>query len=249
MTEGALTLDHPYLIKVSLGSYCNHACTFCKKIQVDDDWKQDLSVFDYVLSHAEGVQELTVTGGEPLVFMKKAMPKIRQIAENSPNMRLIVMTNGALLGNMAETLSNFNSLKIQVSLNAANRQSYNRVHRVDDFDTVCDGIREMKRLKPDTNLGAKMVYMRPNVSDIKAYPCLAKSLGVDWVKFNNMTFFPNADASKEDAFKATDHDWPSVSDDLEAAAQECEDYGIYTTIRRPGQKRLDSLDDWDDDDD
>ena len=243
MKDGALTLSHPPLVKISLGSYCNHACTFCMKIQVEEDWKQDLSLFDYILDHASGINRLTLTGGEPLVFIQKALPHLEGILEKNPHIRLFLMTNGALLRKLAPVLMRFEHLDMQVSLNASSAESYLRVHRKDDFNEVCEGIKLVKKSRPQSNIRLKMVYMRSNIGDVEHYPALAHELGADSVMFSNMTYLRKADAPESEQFKIGDPDWVSAASSIEAATRQLDGYGIEARWRRPGDKRSETLED------
>ncbi|UCD74899.1 MAG: radical SAM protein [Phycisphaerales bacterium] len=241
--RGRIILDHPVTLKIAMGSKCNQACTFCKSRQ--RDWKQEESVFaDLAVRFAPKIRRLTLTGGEPLLYWKHFNNKMRQNNVDLSGIIISMITNGALLEDLADDLRNCRGLELFISFNAATRETYQRVHGADDFEKVIRGIRAIQRVRSDrpTKIRMKMVYMRSTFREIKTYVELAKDLQVDEVVFAHMTFFRQAEAPPTEALQLDDPEWPEVEQLLADASAELTKHGIAFIARRPGERRLDPQD-------
>ena len=241
--RGEVVVDNPQTLKIAMGSKCNHACTFCKAIQ--REWKQNDSIFNNIaVKFAPNVKRLMLTGGEPLAYWKSFISHMRKNNIDISDMILSMISNGALLGTFASDLSKFKELQIFISLNAATPESYLRVHRVDDFQKVKEGIHKLREMRGDkpTMIRLKMVYMRSTFREIPLYADLAQELGADRVAFTNMTYFRQADALPTEALSIRDPEWPEAHRLLNETTAKLTRLGISNSVRIPGQKRVDPAD-------
>lgn len=133
-------------LRVSLTDRCSLRCTYCMPHDFAA-WlpSEDLLTTDELLTVievavAQGIDEVRLTGGEPLL-----RPDIVEIVEriasldNAP--RLTLTTNGIRLPDLAEKLAKAGLNRINVSLDTLSRERFKKLTYRDRFDDVILGLK------------------------------------------------------------------------------------------------------------
>lgn len=116
-------------LRISLTQDCNLRCFYCHREGEDQAIENTSLELDEVKRLLETASELGVykvkySGGEPLLH-----PEIENIVEYSSNLMddVSLTTNGVLLGQKANTLSEAGLDRVNVSLDADNQQTYKKI--------------------------------------------------------------------------------------------------------------------------
>jgi hypothetical protein len=135
------------------------------------------------LSHLHTFR-LTSGLGEPTIH-RHFSDILHYLSSTYPHLRINFFTNGIALNRQGilETLVG-NVVWINVSLNAATRETWNEVCGADKFDRVCSNLRKLQRAKQALGhihplVFASMVITRANILDLPRMPALCRKLGID----------------------------------------------------------------------
>lgn len=131
-------------LRVSLTAACNYACTYCvpdgKRLQpaayeLDGD---DLAYAVELLVDAAGIEQLRITGGEPLLSPKfdRILPRLMAL----PLDDVSVTTNGQLVLRKLDVLLGSGLKRINVSLDTLDPERFREIARGGDLRTVLEGI-------------------------------------------------------------------------------------------------------------
>src|SRR5512146_1937273 len=144
MLQDAFGREIDYL-RISVTDRCNLRCVYCMPPE-GVVWKPHETIlrFEEILriveaAAREGVREVRLTGGEPLirqgitdlVRMLAAVPGIEDIS---------LTTNGLLLEKLAAPLAEAGLKRINLSLDTLDPGKFNRITRGGSFDKVWRGI-------------------------------------------------------------------------------------------------------------
>lgn len=122
-----------------------------------------------------GFSPIKITGGEPLT-----RPDIHQIisaCKEIPKAIVNLGTNGLLLDEFAEKLSEAQLDSLNVGLNSLNRQRYKEDTGVDGLSRILTGLKRARELKIPININ--FVLMKQNFSEIDDFIKLATKYGLN----------------------------------------------------------------------
>ena len=175
----------PVVLHVYPTNICNSHCNFCimKKEQEIKSSLDELT-FRTLLQDANrmGVKSLHVAGGgEPTLF--KHLDAVEEFSGFK-----VLSTNGFLLNPETATLFD----RIRVSVNAGTPETHKKITGVDNFATVVDNIRNVRRELPDTRVGLGFVVSFDNWHEILDVCHLANDLKVDFVHIRP-AYFPKGE--------------------------------------------------------
>lgn len=231
----------PLKLKISLGSRCNHRCTFCKMGSSEyRHWDQQDYAFEYLLRNAGTLKQLSLTGGEPLVHFKRYRARLERAFALAPDLRLKMQTNGALIHKYIDALRAVPSLTLSVSMAGANRKDYLALHRVDDFDSVCanlKAIREARGRKP-TTIEIKMVYTKKNYRGVPDFPGVAHEVGANQVYFHHLMVLARTDIDPADEIKPGDPEHTELIAGLAQAKSRADQYGLQMRVTNRDHKKV-----------
>ena len=137
-------------LRVSVTDKCNFRCTYCMPAE-GLQWLRR----DEILSFEEitrlvtllariGVDEIRLTGGEPLV--RRDLPElVRMLASVEDVEDLSLTTNGVLLDRLAGSLVDAGLRRLNVSLDTLNHVRFAEITRRDALDAVLRGLEEAER--------------------------------------------------------------------------------------------------------
>ena len=141
-------------VSFDICTYCNHKCTFCSNSD-PRTIKDQTSLVDFrsVMKNVTRYVNITELGlsakGEVLVN-KEFEEIVRSSKEDFHIPYVYFSTNGALLTReRAIDIIEAGVDRIKFSINAVNRDVYNSVHLVDDFDLVIENLKELLKLKKE----------------------------------------------------------------------------------------------------
>ncbi|HEX6662391.1 MAG TPA: GTP 3',8-cyclase MoaA [Gaiellaceae bacterium] len=137
-------------VRVSVTDKCNFRCTYCMPAE-GLQWlgREQILSFEEItrlvrLLAGLGVEEVRLTGGEPLV--RREVPDlVAMLAEVEGVRDLSLTTNGVLLDRLASPLVAAGLRRINVSLDTLNHVRFAEITRRDALDAVLRGLAEAER--------------------------------------------------------------------------------------------------------
>ncbi len=137
-------------VRVSVTDKCNFRCRYC--MPADGlEWldRQELLTYEELarivrLLSAMGVEEVRLTGGEPLA--RRELPVLVSMLSGIPGVRdLSLTTNGVLLDRFAAPLVEAGLRRLNVSLDSLSHVRFAEITRRDALDRVLAGLEEAER--------------------------------------------------------------------------------------------------------
>lgn len=132
-------------LRLAVTDRCNLRCNYCMPAEGADFAKNDklftideLSQLSEILV-SQGIDKIRITGGEPFV-RKDLMVLLRKLAKLEGLNDISVTTNATVIGPYIDELKELGILNINVSMDAINRETFEKITRRDQYDTVHDNI-------------------------------------------------------------------------------------------------------------
>ncbi|MBU1627758.1 radical SAM protein, partial [bacterium] len=151
----------PRTLEFFISNKCNHSCIGChsKSLHKDKVEFLDIKKAKEVLDEAKefGVKGIEISGGgEPLLH-----PDIIEFVEytNEKGLKSGLLTNGTVFNkdNIESLVKNL--LFIRIAFEAPDKQSYKKIHGVDDFDKLIENIGNLievrRKTKSKVTIGTK----------------------------------------------------------------------------------------------
>ena len=137
-------------LRVSVTDRCNFRCVYCMPAE-GLAWlpKGDILTYEEIerlvrIALRIGVEEIRLTGGEPLV--RKDLPElVRRLASLQGLKSLSLTTNGYLLKEQARGLAEAGLRRINVSLDTLDHEKFYTLTRRDSLPKVLEGLAEIER--------------------------------------------------------------------------------------------------------
>src|ERR687886_1587561 len=137
-------------LRVSVTDKCNFRCRYCMPAE-GLEWlaRDEVLSFEEIarlvrVLAALGVEEVRLTGGEPLV--RRDLPVlVRMLASTAGVHDLSLTTNGVLLDRLAKPLVDAGLRRLNVSLDTLNHVRFAEITRRDALDAVLRGLEEAER--------------------------------------------------------------------------------------------------------
>lgn len=128
-------------LRLAVTDRCNLRCHYCMPSEGIDFAKSDklftieeLSALSGILV-GQGIDKIRITGGEPFV-RKDLMQLLRHLTQLQGLSDISITTNATLIGDHIDELKALGIENINVSLDAINRETFERITRRDQYDTV-----------------------------------------------------------------------------------------------------------------
>jgi GTP 3',8-cyclase len=138
-------------LRISVTDRCNFRCSYCMPLD-KYEWinRQEILTFEEItrlarLFIALGVEEIRLTGGEPLL-RHGLETLVQQLAGLEGLKDLSLTTNASLLSEKAAVLAQAGLKRINVSLDTINPEKFRAMTRQDDLANVLEGLFAAKRL-------------------------------------------------------------------------------------------------------
>ena len=137
-------------LRISVTDKCNFRCRYCMPAE-GLEWleRDELLTFEEVARLVRilarmGVDEIRLTGGEPLV--RRDLPKLVRVLAATPGVRdLSLTTNGVLLDRFAGPLVDAGLRRVNVSLDSLSHVRFAEITRRDALDRVLAGLEAAER--------------------------------------------------------------------------------------------------------
>lgn len=184
----------PPEVHLSVTGFCNIECRFCSYtksvgrfefVRPEQIARLDFLKYIQTLRLHSGLGEPTTNNYLPLI--------IEYVVAKYPHVGINFFTNGLNLNRPGVIDALVGNVRwINVSLNAATRKSWKEQCKVDQFDHVCNNLRELHRVKRSKNalwplVFGSMVLNKANLQDLPLMPALCRELGID--RFTAFPFF------------------------------------------------------------
>jgi cyclic pyranopterin phosphate synthase len=152
-------------VRVSVTDKCNFRCRYCMPAE-GLEWleRDELLSFEEIerlvrVLAAMGVDEVRLTGGEPLV--RRDLPVLVRLLAETPGVNdLSLTTNGVLLDRLAGPLVEAGLRRLNVSLDSLSHVRFSEITRRDALDRVLAGLEEAERYPELRPLKVNCVAMR-----------------------------------------------------------------------------------------
>jgi cyclic pyranopterin phosphate synthase len=136
-------------VRVSVTDKCNFRCRYCMPVE-GLEWlpRDEVLTFEEIarlvrILVALGVDEVRLTGGEPLV--RRELPELVRMLSDAGVRDLSLTTNGVLLDRLTGPLVAAGLRRINVSLDSLNHVRFAEITRRDALDAVLRGLEEAER--------------------------------------------------------------------------------------------------------
>jgi len=132
-------------LRLAVTDRCNLRCNYCMPAEGIDFAKSDrlftieeLARLSEILV-SQGIDKIRITGGEPFV-RKDLMVLLRRLSKMEGLNDISVTTNATIIGKYIDELKDLGILNINVSMDAINRGTFEKITRRDQYDTVHNNI-------------------------------------------------------------------------------------------------------------
>ena len=132
-------------LRLAVTDRCNLRCNYCMPSEGIDFAKNgsllsidELKQVSRILVN-QGIDKIRITGGEPFV-RKDLMVLLRELSEMPGLNDISVTTNATLIGPYIDELKQLGIKNVNVSLDSINRETFERITRRKQFDTVHENL-------------------------------------------------------------------------------------------------------------
>lgn len=132
-------------VRLAVTDRCNLRCNYCMPAEGINFAKNDklftieeLGKLSELLVE-QGVDKIRITGGEPFV-RKDLMVLFRKLSKLKGLKDISVTTNATLIGPYIEELKELGILNMNISMDAINRDTFERITRRNQYDTVYENL-------------------------------------------------------------------------------------------------------------
>jgi GTP 3',8-cyclase len=171
-------------LRVSVTDHCNFRCQYCMPAE-GMPWleREEILAFEEIerlvaLMGTMGIQDLRLTGGEPLV--RREFPRLATMLSGVPGIReLSLTTNGYLLERDAGALAAAGIQRVNVSIDSLQRDRFFQITRRDALPQVLRGLDALGRQKSIQRIKVNALGIRGFTEDeILPFCELARSTGI-----------------------------------------------------------------------
>lgn len=132
-------------LRLAVTDRCNLRCNYCMPAEGINFAKketlltvEELSFLSQTLV-GQGIDKIRITGGEPFV-RKDLMALLRNLRKIDGLKDISITTNATLIGPHIDELLELGIMNINVSMDAIHRETFERITRRDQYDTVYDNL-------------------------------------------------------------------------------------------------------------
>lgn len=135
-------------LRLAVTDRCNLRCNYCMPSEGIDFAKKDhLFTMDELGFLSEimvglGINKIRITGGEPFI-RKDLMVLLRKLSQLEGLDDISITTNATLIAPYIEELKVLGIRNINVSLDAVDKATFERITRRDQYDTVCTNLNRL----------------------------------------------------------------------------------------------------------
>lgn len=210
-------------IKISFGQGCNINCIMCwqnSKSKRNRDYKKIAENVDIT-----PFESIEIQGGEPL-FIPSAKNFFDYIASKGKKVSLI--TNGTLINKKWAEKIALHSDFINISLNAATKETHEFINRGSRWESVLNNIQKLHNarevLKTNLRIYGHMTIVRQNLMEISMFIERFRGFGFDTIEFGvdfRVPFYLKLHPKKKRIIRLN----------LKEALEKCKDNSLVDTLR------------------
>lgn len=157
----------------------NLKCIHC--YNSSGEYIQDLSLscFSKVINELTDIQQISISGGEPLMH-----PNIFEMLDyaTQKNIQVLLLTNGTLLDDCIVSKILNKNIKIQISLDGATERSHDRVRGDGSFEMLIAGVELLRKYK--VNFIINSVVTEHNYCEVDEMKAFANQIGAENIRFS-----------------------------------------------------------------
>ena len=193
------SLQLPQSAHFLLNDKCNARCVFCGGNYYNSRSGRMMSLEKFKIIakniHLEHYRQVVLAGaGDPLLC-QDFVPILKYLHATYPSVGITVTTNGiALNREVSEAILECGVTILNISLNAATRETYQRLMQVDAFDKICRQVRDFSTLRRERGKGPYLQLSIPimhcNVEELPLLIQLAHEVGAVAVNVFYCRFYP-----------------------------------------------------------
>ena len=157
-------------LRLAVTDRCNLRCNYCMPSEgINFLQSEKLFTIDELCQLSgilvdQGIDKIRITGGEPFV-RKDLMILLRHLSSLNGLKDISITTNATLIGPYIDELKELGIKDINVSLDAINRETFERITRRDQYDVVYGNLNRL--LSEDFNVRINFIVLDgQNVEDI-----------------------------------------------------------------------------------
>lgn len=181
----------PFSIAPEIDASCNIHCNSCRKdVYVDTSREREIYA-DVILKKVVSISAKLIinTVGEP--FASKNCMNIIYNSLTKQKRAISIYTNGLLLtaDRLNELLCEYDTIDISVSVDAATKDTYEKIRLGGDFVRLSENLMYISKMKKKGKipfLRMSFTVQRLNVSEIQDFVYMAENYGADRIIFNTI---------------------------------------------------------------
>lgn len=195
----------PMQLGINITNRCNQRCKYC--VVNGGELHSELE-HTYLIkllndAYAFGIQEITFSGGEPLLY-----PNFMDIVETySKKFKMNILTNGSLIDkDIAKRLcelSHKNRISVRISLDGASPEIHELFRGNGTFGSAIEGIKNLS--KYDTSVAINTVIHKNNINYLQDLLSFLKSMNVKVVRV--LPLIPMGRGVQLNQYIIDRHDW------------------------------------------
>jgi molybdenum cofactor biosynthesis enzyme MoaA len=178
--------------RIIMTTNCNYKCIFCHSEGFDPytqcKWKPEedvvLKIIDDILKL--GCTDITITGGEPLIYKDLITIIAEFIARKSSDTQITVVTNASLFTEeWLDQIVGFNNIRFNISLHTAEPEEYSRLTAQSSFslEKIKNNLLMLKKIDIPFKLNCVSMRETMNKESIKNLVEFASEVGAKALKF------------------------------------------------------------------
>ncbi|MGB6153981.1 MAG: GTP 3',8-cyclase MoaA [Pricia sp.] len=179
-------------LRLAVTDRCNLRCNYCMPAEGINFAKNDklftideLSRLSEILV-SQGIDKIRITGGEPFV-RKDIMVLLRRLSKIEGLNDISITTNATNIGKYIDELKALGILNLNISMDAINRETFEKITRRDHYDTVHNNI--IRLITEGFNVRINFIALEgQNTEDILPMLELTKHYGVSVRFLEEMPF-------------------------------------------------------------
>jgi MoaA/NifB/PqqE/SkfB family radical SAM enzyme len=185
-THQSILASAPSFVQMSVGHVCNLDCIMCSTGRNPDRTSLPPGVVEDLPKLFQFLDRIMIQGGEPLAF--KSIHDVLSKAQEHRHLTVSIGTNGVLLERGWLDLVLNGRYDLNISFDAVNKETYERIRRNGDWDILLQALQRIKyeRKGPYPHLMFSMCVMRSNVSQITDFVDFSYKYGAQSVYYNLM---------------------------------------------------------------
>lgn len=191
--------NHPTQIHLLMIDKCNAKCIMCGGNYFSSSSGKRISLEDYKKIaqnlEFEFVSAVCLAGaGDPLLN-RDIIPIIAYTNKTYPHIVVSITTNGiGLTRKISESVLEQNVAMLNISINAATKETFKKIMQVDAFDAVCENARYLSELTRTKGRGPALqlsfIANRLNIEELPTLVEVAHSVGARSINVMYTRFYP-----------------------------------------------------------